>query len=90
VMGQFDQQTDLSRREVHISSLAKKQSDLETFRRQGQSAVQDIQSILDKMGSNLANVPSHTPSRNASPTYQRVNRNFAGNNKFYGKGIPKK
>ncbi|KAF8469643.1 hypothetical protein BDZ91DRAFT_720634 [Kalaharituber pfeilii] len=86
VMGQFDQQSDLTRRESQISNLNQKEAELEAYRKQSQSAVQDIQNILDKMGSapryETNSIGSPNPKRNAA-TYHgpqhRLGRSFMGN-----------
>ncbi|KAF8424522.1 hypothetical protein EV426DRAFT_80563 [Tirmania nivea] len=60
VLGQFDQEQDINRREKQITSLQQKEDELETYRREGQAAVQDIQSILERIG---ALATSRAPSR---------------------------
>ncbi|KAF8456154.1 hypothetical protein BGX38DRAFT_1266471 [Terfezia claveryi] len=74
VLGQFDQEQDINRREKQITSLQQKEDELETYRREGQAAVQDIQSILERIG---AMATPRGPSRQGNDSNQNSNTSQA-------------
>ncbi|RPB27113.1 hypothetical protein L211DRAFT_846664 [Terfezia boudieri ATCC MYA-4762] len=62
------------RREKQITSLQQKEDELETYRREGQAAVQDIQSILERIG---AMASPRAPSRQGNNSIQNSNTSQA-------------